>query len=84
MGVEGSTHPDNQPLLLQDNASVHAAAVAKAALRQTGILEVPGFPPYSPDLNPIEGVWALLKKRVNARSPRPTLKEDIKQALLEE
>jgi hypothetical protein len=63
---------------------VHTAAVAKAALRQAGILEVPGFLSCSPDLNPIEGVWALLKKRVNGRSPRPTLKEDIKQALLEE
>lgn len=28
IGMEGSTHPDNEPLLLQDNASVHTAAVA--------------------------------------------------------
>src|SRR5271154_2367382 len=52
MGVEGSTYPDNQPLLLQDNATVHTAAIAKTALAQAGIQSIPGFPPNSPDLNP--------------------------------
>ena len=41
------------------------------------MLEVPGFLSCSPDLNPIEGVWAPLKKRINGRSPRPTLKEAL-------
>jgi len=57
MGLEDSIHPDNQPLLLQDNATVHTAAISQAALAKAGIRMVPNFPPSSPDLNPIEGVW---------------------------
>jgi hypothetical protein len=84
MGVEGSQHPDNQPLLLQDNASIHTAAQSRQALEQAGIMTIPDFPPCSPDLNPIEGVWALLKRRVNSRIPRPTTYDSIKQAIVEE
>jgi DDE superfamily endonuclease len=50
------SRPEYQPLLLQDNAPSHTAHRAVAALRESGIQEVPSFPPYSPDLNPIEGV----------------------------
>jgi hypothetical protein len=32
MGVGDSTHPDNQPLLLQDNVTVYTAAVVKTVL----------------------------------------------------
>ena len=56
MGLEGSTHPDNQPLLLQDNAPMHTAGIAKVALAEAGIELVPPFPSCSPDLNPIKGV----------------------------
>jgi hypothetical protein len=62
MGVEGSHHPDNQPLLLQDNASIHTAAQSRQALEQAGIRTIPDFPPCSPDLNPIEGCLGLVKE----------------------
>lgn len=84
MGLEGNTYPDNQPLLLQDNATVHTAGIAKVALAKAGIELVPPFLPCSPDLNPIEGVCALLKRRINIRRPRPTTYEDIKEAIIEE
>ena len=38
-------------LLLHDNAPVHRANVAQAALREAGFEELP-HPPYSPDLAP--------------------------------
>jgi hypothetical protein len=56
MGVEGSTHPDNQPLLLQDNVTVHTAAVVQTAFIRAGIQSIPAFLSNSLDLNPIEGV----------------------------
>ena len=47
----------------QDNASIHKVAIIKEffAFRQSDILE---WPPYSPDLNPIEDMWAIIKKRL--------------------
>jgi hypothetical protein len=32
MGLEDNTHPDNQPLLLQDNATVHTAGITRLPL----------------------------------------------------
>jgi transposase len=78
------SRPEYQPLLLQDNASSHTAHRSVAALRESGIQEVPSFPPYSPDLNPIEGVWNLLKRRVYQRQPRPTKYAELVQAIREE
>ena len=46
MGLEDSIHPDSQPLLLQDNATVHTAAISQAALANAGIRMVPNFPTF--------------------------------------
>ena len=40
------------------------------------------FPPRSPDLNPIENVWHVLKYRVEHRNPR--MGEELEQFLGEE
>lgn len=47
--------PKYQPPLLQDNVSSHTAYRAVAALRESGIQEVPSYLPCSPGVNPIEG-----------------------------
>ena len=46
-------------VLMQDGAPGYAAADIKADLRERGITVI-FWPPYSPDLNPIERVWHMM------------------------
>ena len=48
-------------VFMQDNAPIHSARKTKAWFEEMGI-EVMEWLFYSPDLNPIENLWALLKK----------------------
>ncbi|OAP53798.1 hypothetical protein AYL99_12017 [Fonsecaea erecta] len=50
---------------MQDNAPIHKAKKVTEWLRDHGIVLM-GWPPFSPDLNPIENLWFELKCLVNA------------------
>jgi transposase len=56
-------------LFLQDNARIHTAKRTVQKLSDMGWRIVDGFPPYSPDLNPIERVWAVMNRRVAELHP---------------
>ena len=50
--------------LLQDNSPIHTAKVVRdwLATNEVGQFD---FPPYSPDLNPMENIWAWLKRELD-------------------
>jgi len=48
---------------LQDNAPMHKSGVARQWLHNKGV-SVLDFPAYSPDLNPIENLWAIMAREV--------------------
>jgi len=50
-------------VILMDNASFHPKKVLDELCIQDKHFFLP-LPPYSPDLNPIEQTWAVLKKKV--------------------
>ena len=47
-------------MLMQDNASGHAASATMDDLLERGIIPI-SWPAFSPDLNPIEKIWNWMK-----------------------
>lgn len=47
---------------------MHTAYLVKDILAELGV-EIMEWPPYSPDLNPIENIWALLKSEILKAHP---------------
>jgi transposase len=57
-------------VLLLDNSSVHTSKLVLDTLEECGIKHL-FLPPYSPDFNPIELFWALMKsilRKLKART----------------
>lgn len=56
---------DEEPCFFQqDNAPCHKSARVMHFLRQQQF-QVLDWPPFSPDLSPIENLWAIVKKKVH-------------------
>ncbi len=66
--------------LLHDNDQRHYAPAPQKVLHDAGITQL-DFPPYSPDLNPIENLWAEVQKRMEGK-PAST-KAQLEQLLSE-
>jgi len=56
--------PKGQWYFLQDNDPSHTSNAAKSWFHRNGVT-VLDFPPWSPDLNPIENVWPVLQRAVD-------------------
>ena len=69
--VESVLVPTLKPrdVVVLDNLGSHKGAAARAAIRAAGA-HLLFLPPYSPDLNPIEQLFAKLKHLVRKAEPR--------------
>jgi transposase len=56
-------------IVVLDNLGAHKAPRVRTLIEQAGAT-LRFLPPYSPDFNPIEAGWALIKKRIRAVAPR--------------
>ncbi|UYV71319.1 hypothetical protein LAZ67_8002616 [Cordylochernes scorpioides] len=62
-------------LYQQDNARPHTARISQQALQDVQMLP---WPPYSPDLSPIEHVWDIIGRRLHAL-PQPRSEDELRQ-----
>jgi transposase len=63
--------PNGDGLFQEDNATPHRSKIA-TAFRAEKDLHILSWPAQSPDLNPIENLWAEVKKNIYKRKKKPS------------
>lgn len=61
-----------KPTIIWDGSPVHRARLAQEKAKVLG-LEIVQLPGYSPDLNPIEGLWKWMREEVTYAYCQPSL-----------
>ena len=72
--------PNLEIIFQQDNASVHASASTRQWLLDSSIETLP-WPAKSPDLSPIENVWAMLVRDVYGNGKQYNTVSELKDGI---
>ena len=70
-------------IFMHDNAPAHASKFTRAFLQSKGISDskIMNWPPQSPDLNPIENLWAVIKMRLYPDAKQYRSKNELWDAI---
>lgn len=74
-----SIFPRGGAIFQQDNAPVHTSKIARRALSAKKVKTLP-WPAYSPDLNPIENLWAIMETNLRSQYS-PSSLEELRKAV---
>ena len=80
--IEECIRQDSQLQFMQDGAPGHRSKATKAELLRRGI-QLILWPPYSPDLNPIETVWDWIKDYLENNFPERMSYGELRVAIRE-
>ncbi|KAG2993136.1 hypothetical protein PC118_g4170 [Phytophthora cactorum] len=69
-------------VFMQDNASIHASIETKSFFQEIGV-QLLDWPARSPDLNPIENVWAILARKVYSHGKQYNSLQDLTAAVMD-
>ncbi|KAL3656640.1 hypothetical protein V7S43_019105 [Phytophthora oleae] len=69
-------------VFMQDNASIHASYETTSFFEDIG-MQLLDWPARSPDLNPIENVWAILARKVYSHDKQYNFIPDLTAAIME-
>ena len=71
-------------IFMHDNAPSHAAKNTSGALAAMGIKgeKLMVWPPSSPDLNPIENLWSIIKQKIYVGGRQFTSKQVLLEAIM--